>query len=470
MNFINDDFLLTTPSSRRLYDEYAVDQPIIDYHNHLSPQDIAENRKFENSHDMWIDHDHYKWRAMRAAGVEERLITGDASPKEKFFAFAAAVPRMLRSPLYDWTHLELKRFFDFHKLLDETTAEEAWDHCNQRISSDENLRPQGLLQHWNVRALCTTDDPADDLDYHRQIRDDKDFDVSVYPTFRPDWSLFVHRPEEYREWIQRLSSVAKQSISKLDDLLVALKKRHDDFHEMGCRLSDHGMEFVPSDFVSKGQAEVIFDRALDGHAATAEQHQQFSSFMLLEMARWDAERDWTQQFHSGVWRNNNTRLFNSVGRDIGCDSMGDTRQGRSLQKFLDELDQDDCLPKTVVYNLNPQDNYLICTMLGNFQQGPIIGKMQYGAGWWYLDQKEGIQWQLNTLSNTGLLANFIGMLTDSRSFLSFSRHEYFRRILCDVLGREMETGDIPNDFSLIGNLVSDICYGNAKRYLGLPSC
>lgn len=468
MSFINNEFLLTTAASRKLYQEYAVDQPIIDYHNHLSPKDIAENRQFKNPHDMWIDHDHYKWRAMRAAGVDEQLITGNASPHEKFLAFASAVPRMLRNPLYDWTHLELKRFFGFEKLLDKSTAEEAWEHCSQRIETDDNLRPQGLLQHWNVRALCTTDDPAEDLGYHQQIRDDQNFEVSVYPTFRPDWSLFVHRPQELREWVKRLASGSSQSIAKLDDLLAALLKRHDDFHAMGCRLSDHGMEFIPSDFISQKEAEKIFDRALDGHAATAQQHQQFSSFMLFEMARWDAEKEWTQQFHTGVWRNNNTRLFNSIGRDIGCDSMGDTRQGRSLQKFLDKLDQDNCLPKTVIYNLNPQDNYLICTMLGNFQQGPTIGKMQYGAGWWYLDQKEGMKWQLNTLSNTGLLANFIGMLTDSRSFLSFSRHEYFRRLLCDELGKEMESGEIPNDFGLIGKLVSDICYGNAKRYLALP--
>lgn len=466
MTFIHDDFLLTTEMSRRLYHEHADQQPIIDYHNHLSPQDIAENRRFGDLFEMWIDHDHYKWRAMRANGIPEPLVTGDAGPKEKFVAFAKTVPHTLRNPLYHWTHLELKRFFGIDDLLSEETAESIWERCNEQIATRDELTTQGILHSFQVTALCTTDDPVDDLQYHAQLRE-SEFQTAVYPAFRPDWALFVHRPDEYNEWIGKLEQTADVSISCFDDLITALRKRHDFFHELGSRLSDHGCEFVPSNFCDKATAESIFDAARTGQAASPEEHDQFSTFMLLELARMDFKKGWTNQFHTGVWRNNNSRLFHTVGRDIGCDSMGDTPQGRSLGRFLDRLDQDNSLPKTIVYNLNPSDNYLISTMLGNFQDGVTAGKMQFGSGWWYLDQKEGMQWQINTLSNTGLLSRFIGMLTDSRSFLSFTRHEYFRRILCDMLGRDMENGEIPNDLNLVGQMVENICYRNAKNFLGL---
>ena len=466
MSFIHNDFLLSNDAAIRLYHDYAAQQPIIDYHNHLSPKDIASNRRFENLFEMWVNHDHYKWRAMRANGIPERLVTGNGDPKEKFLVFAATVPYTLRNPIYHWTHLELKRFFDIDELLCESNAEAIWDECNQQIQSRDELTTQGILKKFNVTALCTTDDPVDSLEYHQQVAQ-TDFETKVYPAFRPDWALFVHRPEEFIEWLGKLSQAAGISVETLDDLLTALKIRHDFFHSLGCRLSDHGCESVPANFCDVATARKIFDAAKAGVAATAEQHEQYSTFMLIELAKMDAEKSWTNQFHTGVWRNNNTRLFNEVGRDLGCDSMGDTPQGRSLGRFLDRLDQENMLPKTIVYNLNPSDNYLISTMIGNFQGGGVAGKMQFGSGWWYLDQKEGMEWQINTLSNTGLIARFVGMLTDSRSFMSFIRHEYFRRILCNMFGKDMVNGEMPNDFSLVGGIVQDICYGNAKRFLEL---
>lgn len=472
MGFIHDDFILTTETSKRLYHQFAADQPIIDYHNHLSPKDIAENRRFENIFEMWINHDHYKWRAMRANGVNERYLTGDATPKEKFLAFANTVPYTLRNPLYHWTHLELKRFFGIEELLGPSNAESIWKECNRQIANRDDLTTQGILTQFKVTALCTTDDPADELTFHEQLLGQQEvetaqFKTKVYPCFRPDWSLFVHRPDEYKPWLEKLGRAAKTTITCLDDLLTALKSRHDDFHSAGCRLSDHGMEYVPASFCEKDVAEKIFEAAFKGQEATAEQHEQFSTFMFLEFAKWNAEKNWTMQYHTGVWRNNNSRLFQQVGRDIGCDSMGDTPQGRSMGKLFDAMELNGHLPKTIVYNLNPRDNYLISTMLGNFQNGEVAGKMQFGSGWWYLDQKEGMEWQINTLSNTGLLSRFVGMLTDSRSFMSFTRHEYFRRILCDIFGRDIETGEVPNDEAMVGQMIANICYFNAREFLGL---
>ncbi len=468
MTFIHDDFLLTTRSSRRLYHEYAAHQPIIDYHNHLSPRDIAENRRFGNLFEMWVDHDHYKWRAMRANGISEELVTGNASPKEKFLAFAKTVPYTLRNPLYHWTHLELKRFFDIDELLSDRNAVSIWEQCNEQITNRDDLTTQGILKKFGVTALCTTDDPVDDLKYHRQLAESS-FGTSVYPAFRPDWALFVHRPTEFKAWLTKLELSADLTISNLREFMDALRSRHDFFHGLGARLSDHGCEYVPAAFCDESTAAYIFDAALRGLPASSEQHAQFSTYMLLEFAKMDAAKGWTNQFHTGVWRNNNTRLFESIGRDLGCDSIADTPQGKSLGRFLDQLDREDSLGKTIIYNLNPNDNYLISTMIGNFQDGKTAGKMQFGSGWWYLDQKEGMEWQINTLSNTGLLSRFIGMLTDSRSFMSFTRHEYFRRILCDIFGRDMENGEIPNDESMVGEMVANICYFNAKKFLGLEN-
>lgn len=466
MPFVHDDFLLSTETSKRLFHEFAKSQPIIDYHNHLPPQEIAENRRFADLYEIWLEGDHYKWRAMRANGVEERLCTGDAAPYDKYVAFANTVPHTLRNPLYHWTHLELKRFFGVDELLNEASARRIWDTARECLQSDE-LTTQGILKKFNVTALCTTDDPTDDLAFHAQISKDPRVSTQVLPAFRPDRALFVHRPEEFNGWVDQLAAAADVDIASFDALLEALKSRHDYFHEMGARLSDHGMEFIPADFIDDETAATIFDAARQGKAASPEQHRQFSTHLMLFFARLDAAKGWTKQFHVGVLRNNNTRLFNSVGRDIGCDSIGDTPQAKSMSAFFDRLDQEGALPKTITYNLNPADNYVFATMLGNFQDGQIAGKMQMGSGWWYQDQRQSMEEQMNTLSNTGLISRFVGMLTDSRSFMSFTRHEYFRRILCDLFGRDIESGQIPNDDALVRPMIENICYGNARDYLGI---
>ena len=468
MSFIHDDFLLSNDAAVRLYHDYAAQQPIIDYHNHLSPKDIATNRRFENLFEMWVNHDHYKWRAMRANGIPESHCTGDASPKEKFIAFAKTVPHAIRNPLYHWTHLELKRFFGIDELLSEDNAESVWNRCNEQIASRDELRTRGILKQFKVRALCTTDDPTDSLEHHDAIAKDDSFDVGVFPAFRPDWSLFVHMPEEFKNWVAKLEASSGQTVGNFQEFLDTIRSRHDFFHSMGARLSDHGCQYIPSAFCDAAKAESIFNAAMDGRAASEEEHDQFSTYMLLFLAELDHEKEWTNQFHVGVFRNNSTRLFELAGRDLGCDSIGDLPQARTMGRFFDALDSKDKLPRTIVYNLNPGDNYLVSTMIGNFQDGKIAGKMQFGSGWWYLDQMEGMLWQLNTLSNTGLLSRFVGMLTDSRSFMSFTRHEYFRRILCNLLGSEMESGLLPNDLKLVGGLVERVCYGNAKEFLRLP--
>ena len=466
MPFIHEDFLLSSQTSRRLYHEFAAHQPIIDYHNHLPPGEIAENRSFQDLYEIWLEGDHYKWRAMRANGIGERYCTGDASNYDKYMAFSRTIPHTLRNPLYHWTHLELKRFFDIDDLLSEATAHKIWEAAAEQLASDR-LTTRGILKEFRVTALCTTDDPVDDLAHHRAITQDDSLETAVYPAFRPDRALFVHQPAEFNPWVDKLAQVSDVDITSLSDFQDALRKRHDFFHELGARLSDHGMAFVPAHFIDQRQASAIFDAARSGKAASPEAHQQFATYMLEYSARLDAEKGWTKQFHVGVLRNNNSRLFQNVGRDLGCDSIGDAPHARSLGAFLDRLDRDGALPKTIVYNLNPADNYVFATMLGNFQDGVTPGKMQMGSGWWYLDQKEGMEWQLNTLSNTGLLSRFVGMLTDSRSFMSFTRHEYFRRILCDLIGKDIDAGLIPNDDSLVRPMIEGICYENARSYLGI---
>jgi len=468
--FIHDDFMLTGAASRELYHRYAKDQPIIDYHNHLCPQRLAQNRPFTDLYEIWLASDHYKWRVMRANGISEEFCTGNADPYDKFLAFAKTVPYTLRNPIYHWTHLELKRFFGIDLLLNPQTAHEIWEECNRQIATRSDLTPQGILQKFSVTALCTTDDPADDLQYHLALSQRTDGGTAVYPAFRPDMALAVDRPHEFQQWLQRLETITQQAIDSLDDLLHALRQRHNAFSALGCRLSDHGCEYLPFEKCDHQMATTIFEGAKTGIAANRIQFDQFSTFMLLFLAELDAEQGWTNQFHTGVWRNNRSRLFQQAGRDVGCDSIGDTPQGIGLAKFLDELDRRGKLPQTIVYNLNPSDNYMISTMIGNFQDGTCPGKMQFGSGWWFLDQLEGMTWQLNTLSQTGLLSRFVGMLTDSRSFMSMTRHEYFRRLLCDLLGREMESGLIPNDFDLVGEMVADICYGNAREYFRFTHC
>ncbi len=467
MAFIHDDFLLSSPASRRLYHDYAKGEPILDYHNHLPPKDIAEDRKFANLFEIWLEGDHYKWRAMRCNGVAESLITGGASAKDKFLAWAKTVPHTLRNPLYHWTHLELKRYFGIDELLSEATAEAIWQQTEAALAQPE-MSARNILRRQKVRALCTTDDPADDLNWHRQCAADG-FEIGVYPTFRPDKSYAVHQPEGWNVWCDKLSGISGIEVSSYARLLEALAKRHDDFHAIGGRLSDHGLNVAHASPVSDAEAERIFAKARGGKAATPEEQDQFASNIMLHVGRLNAAKKWTMQLHIGPIRNNNTRLARQVGADVGVDSIGDWPQAEPLSKFLDALDSEDALPKTVLYNVNPGLNYVFATMIGNFMDGVTPGKIQFGSGWWFLDQKEAMEWQINALSNLGLLSRFIGMLTDSRSFMSFPRHEYFRRTLCNLVGRDIENGEIPEDWDLVGGMIRNICYANAQAYLGLKT-
>ena len=466
MTFIHDGFLLQSAAARRLYDEHAATLPIFDYHSHLPPRDIAQNRSFRNLFEIWLEGDHYKWRAMRANGVPERYCTGDASPYEKFKAWASTVPRCLRNPLYHWTHLELKRYFGIDELLDESSAERIWARANERLQSPE-LSAHGILTTFGVKVQCTTDDPADDLDAHAQIRSSA-LATRVYPTFRPDRVLDVHQPDVFNAWADRLSATSGVAVTRFADLLDALRTRHQAFHDAGGRLSDHGLSCCPMAISSERIAAATFDKARAGQAITREEHEGFSGFMMHFFGALDAEKGWTKQLHLGARRNASTRGFKQSGRDAGYDSIGDWPQADALAAFLDRLDQDNALPKTIVYNVNPADNYVMATMIGNFQDGSVQGKIQFGSGWWFLDQKEGIEWQVNALSNAGLLAHFVGMITDSRSFMSFPRHEYFRRVVCNLVGRDVESGELPDDPALAGRLIEDVCSGNAARYFGWP--
>jgi glucuronate isomerase len=465
MAFIHDDFLLTNRAARRLYHDWAKTEPVLDYHCHISPADIAANRQFANLFEIWLEGDHYKWRAMRANGVDERYATGDAPPYEKFLAWARTAPLTLRNPLYHWTHLELQRYFGIDDLLNESTAPAIWEKANAMLATGE-LHAHGILRKFSVKALCTTDDPADDLDHHKTIAA-SGLETKVFPCFRPDKALIVHLPEAFNRWAARLEAVSKVSVTSFNTFLDALKSRHDFFHKMGGRLSDHGIDHPFSNFPSVAEAAGIFDRARSGQPASPEERERFASYMMLMFGFWDAERGWTKQLHIGALRNNNSRRLRELGADTGFDSIGDWPQAGALGRYMDRLAEENALPKMVIYNLNPADNYVVATMAGNFQNGKTAGKIQFGSGWWFLDQKEAMTWQMNALSNCGLISKFIGMLTDSRSFMSYPRHEYFRRVLCDLFGKDMEAGEIPNDESMVGPMVRDICYNNARRFLGL---
>ncbi|HVH86053.1 MAG TPA: glucuronate isomerase [Terriglobales bacterium] len=466
MGFINENFLLRTKTARHFYREYAADQPILDYHCHLSAKDIAENHRFRDLTEIWLEGDHYKWRAMRANGVPERYCTGDAKPYEKFLAWARTVPHTLRNPLYHWTHLELKRYFHIDSLLDETTAEAIWRRANEQLASDE-LTTQGILERFRVVAVCTTDDPAHSLEYHDQIQRSGAATV-VFPTFRPDRAMKIEDPKAFSQWTDHLGSAANIHIVRFADFLDALRKRHQDFHECGCRLSDHGLPYCYTEPCSEAEASLIFDKVRNGNQPTAAEIVKFGSFLMLFFGHLDADKGWTKQLHLGAYRNASTRAVKTLGRDTGFDAIGDWPQAESLARYLDRLDQDNRLPKLIVYNVNPTDNYVFATIVGSFQDGSIAGKMQFGSGWWFLDQKEGMEWQMNALSNCGLLSRFVGMVTDSRSFMSHPRHEYFRRVLCNMLGHEVEAGELPDDDELIGSMIRNICYENAARLLELP--
>jgi glucuronate isomerase len=467
MAFINEHFILESETARHLYRTYAADQRILDFHCHLSPQDIAENRHFQNLFEIWLEGDHYKWRAMRANGVAEQYCTGNAEPREKFLAWARTVPQTLRNPLFHWTHLELKRYFGIEELLDETTAPRIWDKANAQLQSEE-LSTRGILKKFRVTALCTTDDPTDSLEFHEKIAS-SGLSTRVFPAFRPDKALHTQDPIAFNEWTDRLAARANVDIARVTDFLEALRKRHDDFHSHGCRLSDHGLEYCYAESCTQREAEEIFSKVRSGQKLTPHDSSKLASFLMLFFGHLDAARGWTKQLHLGAYRNASTRMMRALGRDCCFDSVGDWRQGASLAAYLDHLDQDHALPKIVLFNLNPSDNYVFATMIGNFQDGSIPGKLQFGSGWWFLDQKEGIEWQLNALSNCGLLSRFVGMVTDSRSWMSYPRHEYFRRVLCNLLGREMESGLLPKDERLVGTMIRNICYDNAAAHFGLPA-
>jgi len=431
----------------------------------LPPKDVAEDRRFANLFEIWLEGDHYKWRAMRASGVPERYCTGDADPYEKFQAWAKTVPHCLRNPLYHWTHLELKRYFGIDDLLNEKTADTVWDRANAQLKSPQ-LSAKGILGKFCVKAVCTTDDPAEPLTYHEKIAA-SGLPTRVYPTFRADRLMDPHQPDVFNTWVDKLAATANVHIAQLKDLLDALRKRHQAFHDIGGRLSDHGLDQCYAADCSDELAESIFTKARAGTAATPDEREAFASYMMVFSGHLDAQKGWTKQLHLGARRNASTRAFKTLGRDTGYDSIGDLPQVAALGRYLDRLDQEYALPKTIVYNLNPGDNYAIATMIGNFQDGSVFGKIQFGSGWWFLDQKEAMEWQLNALSNNALLAHFVGMLTDSRSFMSYPRHEYFRRVLCNLLGREMENGELPSDEEMIGGLVEKVCYKNAERFFGL---
>jgi glucuronate isomerase len=465
MSFITEDFLLQNEFAKKLYHGFVEDLPIIDYHNHLPPNEIAQNRVFENISQAWLAGDHYKWRAMRALGINEKYITGKATDKEKFLKWAETVPYTVRNPLYHWTHLELKRYFDIDELLTPQNADAIYEATSAKLQTSA-YHTQGLLQQKKVEYLCTTDDPTDSLEHHQHIADNK-ISPRTYPTFRPDKAYAVENGDTYLEFLTALESVTNSTINTYDNLIAALEQRVDYFHATGCRLADHGLEQLYYFDTAEVNFDDIFKKIVSKKALSTKEIEVFKSTTLLLLSRMYHSRGWVQQFHLGPIRNNNKRLLNDLGPDTGFDSIGDFSQARALSGFLNDLDGTDQLAKTILYNLNPAQNEVFATMAGNFNDGTVRGKVQYGSAWWFLDQKDGMEKQLNTLSNMGLLSCFVGMLTDSRSFLSFPRHEYFRRILCNLIGKDVENGELPSDEKWLGKIVSDICYYNAKAYFGL---
>jgi glucuronate isomerase len=461
-SFIHKNFLLETDAARQLYHNYAKEMPLIDYHCHLSPKEIAENKKFDNLTQIWLAGDHYKWRAMRANGVDESFITGNKPDKEKFLKWAETVPYTLRNPLFHWTHLELKRYFEIDELLNGGSAERIYNTCNEKLQTEE-FKVQNLIRKANVEIICTTDDPVDSLEYHQQLHE-SDFEVKVIPAWRPDKAMAVEDTTVYNNYLNKLEAISGNNITSFLDLLDALQKRHDYFAANGCKLSDHGIEDFYVEKYTLKEIEKIFQKVRKGEDLQYPEVLKFKSAMLIEFAKMDFEKGWVQQFHYGVLRNNNSRMFQKLGPDSGFDSIGDFSVAKSINRFFDNLDSIGKLTKTIIYNINPRDNDMIATMIGNFQDGTTPGKMQFGSGWWFLDQKQGMEAQMNALSNHGLLSRFVGMLTDSRSFLSYPRHEYFRRVLCNLLGNDIEKGLIPNDIELVGEMVQSISYFNSKNY------
>ncbi len=464
--FMDENFLLKTRTAQRLYHEFAKEMPVIDYHCHLPPQQIAEDMNFGNITQAWLYGDHYKWRAMRTNGVDESYCTGSRSDQEKFAKWAETVPYTMRNPLYHWTHLELQRYFGITDLLNSNTSSKIYEQATALLATPE-YSVRNLLRKMNVKLVCTTDDPVDTLEYHRKLKDDG-FEIPILPAFRPDNAMNVASAEGFNAYVRKLEAVTNIAISSFDDFLYALQNRHDFFASMGCSVSDHGLEEIYAEDFTGSEIDAIFNKVHGGKALSEAEQRKFRSAMLIHFAEWDWEKGWVQQFHLGALRNNNTRMMQELGPDTGWDSIGDFAQGRPLAKFLDKLDTNNKLTRTILYNLNPADNELMATMAGNFNDGSSAGKVQWGSAWWFLDQRDGMTKQINALSNMGLLSRFVGMLTDSRSFLSFPRHEYFRRILCDLFGDEIENGELPADLPWIGKLVQDICYNNNKQYFNWP--
>lgn len=466
--FISDNFLLPNRTAERLYHEYAKDQPIIDYHCHLSPQEIAEDKRWENLTQVWLYGDHYKWRAMRTNGVNERFITGDATDEEKFRAWAATVPATLRNPLYHWTHMELKQPFGITDvLLGPDTAASVWDRANALLCSD-GFSARGIMQKAKVRLVVTTDDPVDSLEYHTRIAEGAHFGTTVLPAFRPDKAMAAEDPIAFNAWVAKLETASGRSIGTYQDFLGAIRDRHTFFHSKGCRVSDHGLETAYAADYTEQEVAAIFQKLRAKKELTGDEILKYKSALMYEFGVMDHERGWVQQFHLGALRNVNSRMYRTLGPDTGFDMIGDFEIARPLTKLLARLDDRNTLAKTIIYNLNPRDNEMMASLIGCFQDGSSAGKIQYGSAWWFLDQKDGMERQLNALSNLGLLSRFIGMLTDSRSFLSYPRHDYFRRILCAMLGTEMENGTLPNDVVLVGSMVSDIAYNNVQKYFDFP--
>jgi len=463
-SFMDENFLLKTKTAQILYHEYAKEMPLIDYHCHLSPQQIADDINFNNLTQAWLYGDHYKWRAMRTNGVSEDFCTGQKSDTEKFDRWADTVPYTMRNPLYHWTHLELQRYFGIREILNPISAHSIYEQATAQLITPE-YSTKNLIRKMNVKVICTTDDPIDTLEYHQKIAD-SGFEVKVIPAFRPDKAMEVSSADAFIAYIKKLEAISNLSISSFEDFLFALQNRHDFFATMGCSVSDHGLEEIYSEDFTGNEVEAIFNKIYGGKSLNDMEQRKFKSCMLLHFAEWDWEKGWVQQFHLGALRNNNSRMMKMLGADTGWDSIGDFSQARALAKFLNKLDSEDKLAKTILYNLNPADNELMATMIGNFNDGSVAGKVQFGSAWWFLDQKEGIERQLNALSNMGLVSRFVGMLTDSRSFLSYPRHEYFRRIVCNMFGKEMEEGELPNDLAWVGKVIQNISSNNAVDYFG----
>lgn len=463
-NFLDENFLLQNKTAEKLYHEFAKKMPVIDYHNHLPPDQIANDINFKNLTQVWLYGDHYKWRAMRTNGIDESYCTGDKSDFEKFEKWAATVPYTLRNPLYHWTHLELQRYYNITKILSADTAKEIYDEASAKLITPE-YSVRNLLRKANVKVLCTTDDPIDSLEHHKKIADDK-FEIKILPAFRPDKAMNCDDAAAFNAYVAKVEAASNISVSSYDDYLKALKNRHDFFATMGASVSDHGLEQIYAEDYTDIEIRSIFAKLRSGSNVSYEENLKFKSAMLVDFAKWDHEKGWVQQYHLGALRNNNARMMRLLGADTGWDSIGDFSQGKALAKFLGKLDTTDQLAKTILYNLNPADNELMATMIGNFNDGSVAGKIQFGSGWWFLDQKDGMVKQLNALSNMGLVSKFVGMLTDSRSFMSYPRHEYFRRILCNMFGEEIENGEIPNNIEWVGKVIEDICFNNANNYFG----